>query len=262
MEKKYRGLMHVHSSYSFDGTMRLEELASECRSRKLDYIALTEHADAKHFSEEKMISFVKECERSSSEAFLMVPGLEYDCEGMHILAIGIKNYFIEKDLGSLIEGIHKRGGLAVLAHVSYYDRIPYDELAGLDGVEAWNSRYDSRFSPSRKSLNILSRFREKKKDMPAYAGLDLHARRSFGGITTTIKANKLSSEELVKSLREKKFYSTNNLIKFFPTNDPGSAKRFFFIATNAAYQIVKKLSRGGSRILYKAGIKPVKDRSA
>ena len=156
-----KGLIHIHSSYSYDGIFSLEELSELAKSKECSYIILTDHAD--DFTEKKMKSLVNECNRLSDTDFVLIPGLEFTCGGMHILAIGITEIIFESDLIKLIDRIHDKGGLAVLAHVVIYKNIPYGKLKNIDGVEVWNTRYEGRFSPSLKSLGILKSFRKKQK---------------------------------------------------------------------------------------------------
>jgi hypothetical protein len=255
MTKEYRGVIHIHSKHSFDGTLTLPQLAALSKEKRIDFLVLTDHGDSDYFNTEKMETLIEECKKVSNEEFIIIPGLEFMCEDMHILAIGIKEYFAEQKLEKLIDRIHQLGGLAILGHISYYAQIPYERLKNLDGVEVWNPRYDSRFSPSRKSLRALEKFKKQNDKILAFTGLDLHEKQSWCNITSTVRADELQSEQIIKSLREGKFYSSNGFIKFNPTNDPSRVKKIIFIVTNAAYQIGNKLKRQGTKILYRAGIK-------
>jgi hypothetical protein len=258
MKKSFCGLMHVHSRYSFDGILSLGEIRELCRRDKIDFIVLSEHVDGEHFASEKMVEMLDECRRLSNEEFLFIPGLEYNCEGMHILAIGVEEYLVENKLEKLIGRIHESGGLAVLAHVVYYDSIPYERLVNLDGVEAWNARYDGRFSPSIKSLRILESFRKNAGDMKAFAGLDLHEKYSMGSISSTIQSDGLNKKDIIDSLREGKFYSSNGLIRLYPKNGPSITKKAMFIAIRIPYEILRKTRKLLSRILAKTGLKTPK----
>lgn len=250
--------MHVHSTYSFDGTMSPGQIKELCRKRKTDFVVLTEHADGKHFTPEKMGEMVEECRRLSNDEFLLIPGLEFDCDGMHILAIGVEEYPMESDLEKLIDRIHEKGGLAVLAHVLYYDRIPYEKLLKLDGIEAWNSRYDGRFSPSVKSLRILERFRTYSGGIKVFAGLDLHDKCAFGHITTMAFSDSLTKQNIMASLKDGRFYSTNGFIRLYPINDPSKSKKALFYLIRMPYGAFRKVLGYISRILRKIGVKTPK----
>jgi hypothetical protein len=258
MKKSFCGLMHVHSRYSVDGILPLEEIRELCKRKKTDFIILAEHADGKHFTAERMGEMLRECKGLSSEEFLFIPGLEYDCEGMHILAIGVEEYFVENKLENLIDRIKERGGLAVLAHVVYYDSIPYERLVNLDGVEAWNARYDGRFSPSIKSLKILKRFRMLVGGINAFAGSDLHEKYSFGSVSSTIHLEGLNKKDVIDSLRTGMFYSSNGLIRLYPKNGPSRAKKAMFAVISIPFCILRKMRKIISRIIAKTGLKTPK----
>ncbi len=90
MDEYTPGLIHVHSEYSYDGTLSLEELVSLCKEGEDRFVILTEHAD--DFYDSKMDMLVDECKKLSTKDFILIPGLEFNCEGMHILAIGIEKF--------------------------------------------------------------------------------------------------------------------------------------------------------------------------
>jgi len=175
---------------------------------------------------------------------------------MHILAIGIKEFILESDLIKLIDEIHKKGGIAVLAHAVIYKKIPYEKLKNIDGVEVWNTRYEGRFSPSLKSLGVLKSFRKKNKEVLAYCGLDGHKKNEFGKIFTVIDTNELSQENILKALNVGRFYSSNNIINFNSRNDLSILKLAFFYVIRVPYNIGKVLRKIISITLNKIGIKP------
>ena len=255
MKNRIRGIMHVHSNYSFDGTLSLPEIKEICTKNKLSFAVLTEHADGEQFTPEKMGGFLKECESLSDNSFVFIPGLEYECERMHVLAIGAGEYLIEDNLTNLMEKINKSGSLAVLAHAKYYEEIPYDKLSNLDGLEAWNSRYDGRYSPSKKSLFILAKFREQNKDLPAYCGLDMHKKHSFGALTTTVEADGLTKEKILEALKQKRFYSSGKYITFKAQGDPSTGKKIIFSSIEAAYSLANAGRKTASKIMTTFGIK-------
>ena len=254
-----RGVLHVHSKYSFDGKLPLEELAILCRSRGYKFIALTEHAE--DYGKEKMASLVAECRRLSGLDVIILPGLEYNCEGMHVLALGAESLFVETDLRRLIAKIHEDGGLAVLGHVAWYDKILYEKLGGLDGIEVWNPRYDGRLSPSLKALSVLNKFRIGKKKILAFGGLDMHEKTDFGRLSISVRAAELNREEILGAIKEGEFRTSNGLIGFDPLKDPSTHKLLIIYSIRLPYGIAKALRKAVSSILITIGVKPLKKAS-
>jgi hypothetical protein len=239
-----RGIIHVHSKYSHDGTMGLSQLKELCKEKGLRFIALTEHAES--MDEGKMNDFLAECAALSDKDSIIIPGLEYICCGMHILAIGTTEIINESEPEKLVEKIKALGGLASLAHVVYYESIPYEKLKNLDGIEIWNPRYDSRFSPSLKALNILKRFREVNKNILAFSGLDLHKKSGIRSMITVIHTEVYSREDVIKALRTGGFHSKGQMMRFDPQKDPRNTGLPMIYCLTVVYccaQTAKKIGR-------------------
>jgi predicted metal-dependent phosphoesterase TrpH len=88
------GVLHIHSTYSLDGTLSLAECHQVFRNRGYDFMAVTEHGQ--DLDADKMKRFVDDCLALSDQNFCVVPGLELEfyreTKKTHILAIGITNY--------------------------------------------------------------------------------------------------------------------------------------------------------------------------
>jgi|WetSurMetagenome_2_1015567.scaffolds.fasta_scaffold26283_5 histidinol phosphatase-like PHP family hydrolase len=238
MTRLIQGIIHLHSTYSHDGTMSLKEIAALAREKGCRFMAVTEHAES--MDADKVSKLVAECTALSDGELVVIPGLEYICEGMHILALGVGALLDDSDLKSLIGMIHSRGGLALLAHVVYYDSIPYGKLEDLDGIEIWNPRYGSRFSPSVKSLGILKKFRKRNRDILALCGLDMHKRSDYCRIRTRVNVDGPSSEDVIKALRAGRFQSAGEIVFFDSRKGPGTGARLTIYALGAFYWSVKK----------------------
>jgi len=129
--------LHVHSVYSPDGMIELEQLAKKVKALGLEGFALTDHDSLKGLKKAEAV-----CKKHK---LVFVPGVEVSAEQGHILGYYI-NSPIKKGLSGVevVEEIHSQGGLAVAAH-------PYDFLRSgvggkvvrslkLDGIEVTNSK--------------------------------------------------------------------------------------------------------------------------
>lgn len=216
--EKFRGLIHIHTTYSHDGTLSLAEFVNLVKSRGYNFIFLTEHAE--DFDDKKMEILVNECIKATTDNFLVIPGLEFIINGIHVLGIGIEKYINETELGKLIEKIHEGKGLAILAHTVDYNRIPYPKLKDVDLIEIWNSRYGERISPSIKSIKIMNEFRKIKKTYIASGGLDLHKLEDFIPTYLILFCARLNQRDILNSLRQGEFITTNRFIEFPSLKDP------------------------------------------
>lgn len=173
-QKTIKGVIHFHSNYSYDGHDRIQDIVAFLRNRGCSFVFLTEHDD--DFTDLKMERFVEDCEAASSEDFLVVPGIEFRCGNkVHILGLGLKNFFRCEDPKKVAEKINELEAKAIIAHpVRYADNVDYELIKLVDGVEIWNGNKDSRFliNPS-----VLTQFIFWKKVNPklvAVCGGDHH----------------------------------------------------------------------------------------
>jgi predicted ATP-grasp superfamily ATP-dependent carboligase len=115
--KSLKGALHVHTTLSSDGAHSLDQVKDFLKRKEFDFVMITEHS--KDVNRHTFSNLVSECKNKSNESFLFIPGVEFDCAGgLHILGIGIDEFFDEKDPTEIIREIHEKGGLAILAHPS------------------------------------------------------------------------------------------------------------------------------------------------
>lgn len=256
--EEFRGLIHIHSSYSYDGKVSIPDLAELCRIHAYRFMVVTEHAE-KNVNKDNMQMLVSECESLSSNDLIIIPGLEFVCMGdIHILGLGIKKYLTASDPRKVIRGIHNQGGLAVLAHASYYKKIPYEILNELDGVEIWNLKYDGRLSPKLRCFKILKKFKNENENIIKYAGLDLHKSRDFGKLSIYIKAKKVTEKEIMIALKKGNFYMTNGLTTLYPRKELKFYEKFVFAVLNLLHDTRELGLVSGKKVLKLIGVRPPK----
>jgi len=223
--KTFRGLIHIHTTYSYDGTLSLPDFVHLVKTRHYDFIILTEHAE--DFDDKKMQLLVNECSNVSDDAFIAIPGLEFNINGIHILGIGIENYIQETEPEELIRKIHENNGLAILAHTVDYTAIPYTKVKGVDLIEIWNPRYGERLAPSRASLKVLHEFRILKKTYSATGGLDLHTMKDLVPLYQQVFSDRLTRSDILNSLKGGEFTTIHGFIEFPPQKNPAVTMTVF-----------------------------------
>ncbi|MDP8223544.1 MAG: glycosyltransferase [Candidatus Lernaella stagnicola] len=180
--QKTPALLHVHSTFSYDGELSVAEIAALLRERGIRVGFLTEHT--RQLSADDVRRLREECAAHSDDELLLVPGLEFDQKGdHHVLALGVTELLPEDDYEKLVDLIHDAGGLAVLAHPEPGDITGNLEFAGrFDAVEVWNTMHDGQYVPN---ADVLWQYRAARRagaGFVAVAGADFHFRDNLKDI--------------------------------------------------------------------------------
>lgn len=184
----YKVDLHVHTAASQDGLSSLEELTAAAKAAGLDAAAITDHNLCTPVPQEL-------------NGVLLIPGCEVSTRQGHITGL-----FLEQplDLEGLrknglpqgrdaVEEIHRRGGIAVLAHPY---QSPGAAPEGLDFrpdcVEGANARAALKVKEANeKSAALAGRW-----GLPAVGGSDAHSRHEVGNAYTRIEGAGLTLSEL------------------------------------------------------------------
>jgi hypothetical protein len=177
--KPLRGILHIHSDFSYDGYNSVEEWASFLKKKGYDFVCFTEHDDS--FNHHKMIQLIEACKKVSTHSFHAIPGLEFRCNDLvHILGIGIKSYRSIHDPFVAASFIREDGGMSVIAHPVLSNKEIILQLVNVvDGIEIWNGSKDSRFLPDPKILDLLAESKKANQTLIAFGGADLHSVDSY-----------------------------------------------------------------------------------
>jgi hypothetical protein len=68
------------------------------------------------------------------------------------------------------------------------------------GIETWNSKYDGRYAPRPATFDLLIRLRNRRPDMRAFYGQDLHWKKQFRGLFTQLNYDLLTLEAVLRGL--------------------------------------------------------------
>ncbi len=190
-QQNYKYDLHVHTNYSFDGEMSVEQ-AVECAKRiGLDGIAITDHDNVHGLKEA-----AQACKK---HGLLHIPGIEITTPGGDILALNIKDEIVfNGSYEKIIEKIHKRGGIAILAHpfaVPLPDAIHenFKLVETLDAIEVFNGG-------THLEGNMMAMEFAKKYNKPGIAGSDAHTPDNVGNAFTVSKENTV--EGLIQAIKK------------------------------------------------------------
>lgn len=172
---KYTGALHVHSAFS-DGNLSLDQIADMARSQALDFIVLGEHAN--DLAPDEITSIARNCEALSGDGLLVVPGLEFELEGRHVIALGPEKLLRELEPAVVVNEPRKaraQGGVTIWAHpaVTFAWTLSKPLLLDYDGWEVWNRRAEGAL-PSLLLLGMLRKAMAEGRPLKALAGTDFH----------------------------------------------------------------------------------------
>lgn len=206
-----RGAMHLHSTFSNDGTLTIAELAGLFRQRGYRYIAITEHAE--DLDDGKKQTLLERCRQWSRDGFCVIPGAEFTCAEQHILGIGAVGAS-QTDALEAIEMIHGSGGMAVLAHPSRVGwKCAARILQAVDAVEIWNVGYDGKFLPPANAFAGFAAMRQVNPGLLALAGHDLHRRESFYDVGLEMDLPSLSADSILEGLRRGRYQIGSRFVR-------------------------------------------------
>lgn len=201
----YTGMVHVHSTCSYDGQHSLDALVQEAKRRGYRFLGMSEHSDT--LDSDRVAEFVAACNRVSSSDCLVIPGIEFTCKDkLHLLGFGVREFIVSDNPVEVSRFIHDRGGVAVVAHPRRYGyQIPPELVSELDGIEVWNAGYDGRFVPDTNALSLLQDLRKRNPSLLGFGGQDLHRLANHDYIGLSIGAAELSHASVLEALRQGNF---------------------------------------------------------
>ncbi|MEI6499394.1 MAG: hypothetical protein WCP21_00045 [Armatimonadota bacterium] len=201
---RYVGAFHVHSAFS-DGNLSLEQLANVARAQQLDFVVCADHAP--YLEADQVAALVQKCAELSDEALLLVPGLEFELEGRHVVALGPGALLGELEAGTVVgapETVRARGGFTVWAHpaVTFAWTLGRPLQLAYDAWEVWNRRADGS-SPCLPVLRALWKARRRGRPVLALAGTDFHKGDMIPGPFVVVEGPpELTVSAVLEALRE------------------------------------------------------------
>ncbi|MEM1513482.1 MAG: PHP domain-containing protein [Candidatus Thermoplasmatota archaeon] len=169
--------MHIHTIYSSDGNEKPEDIIRYMKKMNFSGIAVVDHNTLEGARKAMKIS----------KNFIVIPGMEIKTTKGHILAIGIEEEINARN--NIIEEIHQKGGIAIVAHPFRFSKIKINA----DAIEAINGRnfpYQNK-----KAIDFAN-----KNSIPFTAGSDGHYLWEMGKIYTEMNAESIDDaiDEIMK----------------------------------------------------------------
>jgi len=203
----YNFIIHMHSIYSYDGTLTLKEIKTELLKYNISICFMTEHAH-KGMTEEKYDTFVDECNTLSDANFKMIPGLEYNsADGPHVLVPNLYSFFQKtgKTVKEISEFAKKENTISILAHPKRQAYKVDQYFNVIDGIEIINTNYEKIGNIDHKKYfeNILNR------RLLKFFGLDMHLKEQFKDLenyVNTLESNKEIKNITIEDIKNNEVY--------------------------------------------------------
>ncbi len=208
-----KGVLHAHSTYSYDAKMSLVELKALFMSQGIRFVCMTEHTD--ELTKERAMEFVRECEALSDSTFLFIPGFEVPYrvlgEHAHVLMIGMRSFYERyAPTIEILKQWTKEASFVVLAHpVRNAFRVDDGLLAEMDALEVWNQQYEGKLVPRVRSLKLLEKLKEKKPLLIATGGVDFHRKEHAGAPFISLSVDTFSESAILEKLKTGAFTITS-----------------------------------------------------
>ncbi len=249
-----KGAIHIHSTYS-DGEFALPELRAIFATEGCAFVCMTDHAEA--FDAHSLAAYQAECEALSDAAFRFVPGLEYECEQrMHILGYGAERLASTQDPQQVIRHIDSQNAISVIAHPkdAFFQWIETFEVLPA-GIEVWNSKYDGRYAPRPGTFALLQKLQQRKPEMMAFYGQDLHWKKQFRGLFVELNCEANEPPRILDALRRGNYSGVKGDISLPSSGEVPSALLAEFAEQHGKADRMRNVFKSGKKALERMGIK-------
>ncbi len=157
--------IHIHSKYSNDGVLEINEIIKIAKKVGLDGIAITDHNSMEAYR------------KIESKEIEIIKGVEISSASGHIIALNI-NEIIPKGLSvdETIERIHEQGGIAIAVHpYRFWSGLGEENIVGkkFDVIEVLNGR--CKKLNNQRAMDLAQRLNK-----PFSAGSDAHFAGEIG----------------------------------------------------------------------------------
>ncbi len=191
------GYSHIHTRYT-DGDLSLLEVKKLMLDYGASFMLITEHRE--HLNATTFKQLAVECHQLSDDDILIITGLEVAAGNNHILILGAEQFYEENDIVDLLTRYKADGCPIIWAHPHRNKyKIEDNLLSLLDGIEIWNSAYDTKYCPRYSSLQY-ARYNF-KKDWLLLPALDFHRQSHLPGPKIFLSVEKLRTEEVIRQIK-------------------------------------------------------------
>lgn len=192
----FKADLHIHTHYSRDSIINLEELIKKAREIGLNAIAITDHDTIK--------GALKIFREYDGKDIIIIPGIEITTKYGHLLALNITTLpKMRGSLNEIIDSIHKKGGIAVPAHpFDYFRRFKHLEknIGYMDAIEAANASSLRLYRDIGKAMEFSEKY-----DIGYTAGSDAHIIDAVGNVYLYSENPIQSIDDIIQYIIKRRF---------------------------------------------------------
>jgi hypothetical protein len=198
--KRFRGVAHVHSTYSFDGRLTLDSLVEFLRERGVDFVLMSEHVES--LDPAKIKQFIEHCEQYSDGSFQLIPGIEIDA--LHALFYSVQPVSPWTSDEALARQLAAGGAIVAVSHpVKVKKDIPHVTAELAEAVEVWNSRHDGKLAPSGRIIRFWRVLQRRLgRQLVPICGIDFHKPDDFIPLMFEVTCDTLERDSVMAAIRE------------------------------------------------------------
>jgi hypothetical protein len=187
-------------------------------TRGLRFVGLTDHAE--DFDEGRFAAYRAECAAASDATVTLIPGLEFRFEGytgLHLLALGLQQWIMPAKPADFIAQTRGVTSLTIAAHpVLFKYQTPEEVKAGIDAIEVWNAKYNTRYLPDPRAIRLLQDIRRTRPEVVGTVGLDQHDAANDRGTRVIVDA---AAADPLAEIRAGRFQNKGVSLSFGPRLD-------------------------------------------
>jgi len=208
----FKGNTHIHTTNS-DGALNVYQISSLYKASGYDFLFITDH---------RKVTDVESVSESFAGEFLVIPGIELDIgesdvgTTYHLVGLNLSHEVESRDPQAAIDEIIKSGGEVVIAH-PYWSSLTIDDLLRLNGylgIEIFNSSCHLSVAKGYSTIHwddllVRGRFTYGFAADDAHWHFNLYRPADTCYSWIMVKAESLTIESLMNSIRNGLFYSSN-----------------------------------------------------
>jgi predicted metal-dependent phosphoesterase TrpH len=185
--------LHVHSQYSPDSRLKLEEIAARMPFAGLKGFALTDHNTVRGHTALAQL-------QSRFPGYLFVPGVEVSATEGHVLAFGVREAPPpNRPVVETIEWVRSHGGEAVPSH-------PFRRSHGIGrriAESVPSVALETRNGHNSEVANLRAEEVAARRNIGGTGGSDTHRMRDLGRAYTVVEGDVATIDDLLEGLRRR-----------------------------------------------------------
>lgn len=184
----YRGLIHIHSKYSFDSCINFRSILKVIKKYSLNFVILSDHNTIKGAKE-----FRAYLEKKKVNNVIVPIAAEYNTEFGDIIAVFIKDEIqVQQNFSQIISAVKEQKGIILFPH-PYKSHKNIDEIANnVDLIEIFNSRTEDQLN--NKALELA-----KNKNINSYFASDAHLAKNLSNVIVEFESTSSNLKEAIIS---------------------------------------------------------------